>query len=282
MKTLEGTRLMVALGLALMLGMACTTADAVTDSRARGALVDIGGRSLFLDCRGEGGPAVVFVSGLGDTGYATWERVAPAVVTSGTACVYDRAGVGASDPASEAPTYAGAVADLHAVLETARIDGPYLLVGHSLGGLLARLYAERYPSEVAGLVLLDPTPVSWYAKLQRVLPPEVATAVAQNAEGFDLERGLGGLVALDAPGALGSRPLRVLWATGEPFPGLRGPAAAVLPGIWETEQVRMSSLSSAGRVEHLGRSGHYIPREQPELVVRVIEEMREDLRSGAV
>jgi len=120
-------------------------------------LVTIGlRRRLNIYCTGVGSPTVVFDSGLGD-GTATWGLVQPAIGTHTRACSYDRAGLGFSDPPTRASTSANMVDDLHRLLETAHVRPPYVLVGHSLGGMTIKLYAETYLSEVVGLVFVDPS-----------------------------------------------------------------------------------------------------------------------------
>nr|WP_239522411.1 alpha/beta fold hydrolase [Geodermatophilus sabuli] len=119
-----------------------------------GQLYDVGGYRLHLDCTGSGGPTVVLTSGLGEFS-ANWARVAPAVAGTTRVCVYDRAGQGWSD---DAPSeHDGGAADLHALLARAGEEGPYVLVGHSIGGDHAMSYAARHPEQVAGMVLLDAT-----------------------------------------------------------------------------------------------------------------------------
>ncbi|MEV5682749.1 MULTISPECIES: alpha/beta hydrolase [unclassified Streptomyces] len=120
-----------------------------------GRLYDIGGRQLMLHRSGTGGPAVVFLPGAGMVGLDylnTHDKVAEFT----TSVLYDRAGTGWSARA-QLPRSAAEVADeLHAVLRAAGVPAPYVLVGHSLGGAYARRYAQRFPDEVAGLLLLDP------------------------------------------------------------------------------------------------------------------------------
>ena len=129
---------------------AATEADR-RDYPAPGHLIDVGGFKMHLSCMGEGSPTVILEAGTAGTA-AHWAWVQPAVAMTTRVCAYDRAGMGWSDPGPE-PRDAGQVAaDLHALLTTARIDGPYLLVGHSFGGLFTRVFADRYPDEVAGLV----------------------------------------------------------------------------------------------------------------------------------
>lgn len=114
-----------------------------------GRLVDIGGYRLHLACQGKGSPTVVMEAAIGETGLL-WSLVQPAVAQTTRACVYDRAGLGWSDPSPSPRTAAVMVEELHTLLATAEVPGPYVLVGHSFGGLLVRLHAARYPQEVAG------------------------------------------------------------------------------------------------------------------------------------
>ena len=121
-----------------------------------GELVDVGGHRLHLHCTGSGSPTVVLEPGLGgassDLGW-----VQPAVARDSRVCVYDRAGRGWSD-AAEGPQDAGQIAaDLHTLLKRAEVSGPYVLAGHSFGGLYVQTFAANYPGQVAGLVLLDST-----------------------------------------------------------------------------------------------------------------------------
>ena len=122
-----------------------------------GKLVDIGGRRIHLDCRGTGAPSVVFESGLGSGGSVDWTLVHGRIAETTRACAYDRAGIMWSDPKA-APQDGAAVADdLHATLKAAGIDGPLVLVGHSIGGPYVTTYTGKYGDQVAGLVLVDPS-----------------------------------------------------------------------------------------------------------------------------
>jgi pimeloyl-ACP methyl ester carboxylesterase len=121
-----------------------------------GRLFDVGGHQLHLNCTGSGGPTVVLMSGLGGNS-AGWARIAPAVADTTRICAYDRAGQGWSEDASDPQDGVAAAADLHSLLDAAGEDGPFVLVGHSIGGDYAMVYADRYPEQVAGMVLLDAT-----------------------------------------------------------------------------------------------------------------------------
>jgi pimeloyl-ACP methyl ester carboxylesterase len=121
-----------------------------------GELINVGGRRLHLRCTGSGSPTVVLEPGLGEASSAmAW--IAPAVARDSRVCVYDRAGRGWSDAADGPLDSAQTAADLHTLLDRAHIPGPYVLAGHSFGGLYILTFAATYPDEVAGMVLLDST-----------------------------------------------------------------------------------------------------------------------------
>ena len=118
--------------------------------------VDVdGGRTLNLLCIGNGSPTLVFDAGLGDQ-IRAWSFVLPELAKKTRTCAYDRAGLGFSDASGRPGTAENAAQDLQDLLHAADIQPPYVLVGHSLGGLYSRMYASRFPLEVAGLVLVDP------------------------------------------------------------------------------------------------------------------------------
>lgn len=120
-----------------------------------GQLVDVGGHQLHIHCSGSGSPTVVLEGGLGAASSVMAERIAPAVARNTKVCVYDRAGKGWSEPVSRAQDGFEVAADLHALLGAAQVPGPYVLAGHSLGGIHVLNFAHRYPDQVAGVVLLD-------------------------------------------------------------------------------------------------------------------------------
>jgi len=122
-----------------------------------GSAVDVGGYSLNVDCSGSGSPAVILESGGGGYGGYGWRVVQSEVATFTTVCWYDRAGEGWSDSAPTARSSATIVHDLHELLQRTPVTAPYVLVGHSIGGEYVRTYTAKFPSEVAGLVLVDST-----------------------------------------------------------------------------------------------------------------------------
>ncbi|HEX7173751.1 MAG TPA: alpha/beta hydrolase [Pyrinomonadaceae bacterium] len=124
---------------------------------APGRMVDVGGYRLHLNCVGRsGGPVVVLLAGGGDFSF-DWSLVQPAVSRFARVCSYDRAGLAWSDLGPVPRTMRQEAHELRALLERAGVRGPYVLVGHSFGGLIARVFAERYASDVAGVVLVDAT-----------------------------------------------------------------------------------------------------------------------------
>lgn len=129
-----------------------------------GQMVDVGGHRLYVNCTGSGSPTVVLEAGLWQTS-SYWDPIATAVAADTRVCTYDRAGRGESEPASGPQDGIAIAADLHTLLEGAQEDGPYLLVGHSSGGVYIRIFASEYPNQVAGMVLLDAQPVEALTRL---------------------------------------------------------------------------------------------------------------------
>ncbi len=161
----QAAYLLTGICLSFYAGLACAAdapaavvaADVARDYLQARQRIDVGhGRKMNLDCRGKGPVTVVFDAGLSDWSDA-WVLVQPQIAQRTRACSYDRAGMGYSDPATRPATTGNIVDDLHKLLKTAGIQGPLVLVGHSLGGVNMKLYAVTYPRQVAGLVLVDPS-----------------------------------------------------------------------------------------------------------------------------
>lgn len=147
-----------ALAISAVGGGYATVGDA-TDSTAMpatGRLIDVDGHKLYLNCVGSGSPTVVLEPAAGATS-AQMGWITPVVARSTRVCVYDRAGRGWSEPADRPQDGAQIATDLHTLLHRAGVPGPYVLAGHSFGGLYIRIFAAHYPDEVAGLVLVDST-----------------------------------------------------------------------------------------------------------------------------
>jgi pimeloyl-ACP methyl ester carboxylesterase len=131
---------------------------------APGQLVDVGGRRLHLHCAGSGTPTVVLESGLGETA-AYWGWISTALAPDTRVCAYDRAGRGWSDPAAAEHDGVAVTTDLRTLLDRAHVPGPFVFVGHSSGADYVRIFAGRYPEQVAGMVLLDAQPTEAFEGL---------------------------------------------------------------------------------------------------------------------
>ena len=140
-----------AVGLVLALGL---LAQACTASERRVRLPD--GRRVNIACAGHGAPTVILESGYRGASSA-WTKVQPGIAAFTRVCAYDRAGYGRSDPGPAPRDGAAVAADLNAALHAARIEGPFVMVGHSAGALYVRLFSDLRPHEVAGMVLVDPS-----------------------------------------------------------------------------------------------------------------------------
>lgn len=119
-----------------------------------GKLIDVGGHRLHLFCQGEGNPTVILESGLSAT-VAMWTRIQTELAKTTQVCAYDRAGIGWSESSSNAPDANYIAQQLQTLLHNANLPGPFIVVGHSMGGLFARAYSGTFPAQVAGLVLVD-------------------------------------------------------------------------------------------------------------------------------
>jgi pimeloyl-ACP methyl ester carboxylesterase len=144
----------------LLLALGTAIAGAIAKSNlakqypAPGQFVDVGGYKMHINCTGQGSPTVILAAG--SLEYSLfWALVQPEVAGFTRVCSYDRAGYGWSESSPRPRTATIMVEELHTLLTNGKIEGPYVLVGHSLGGMMMRVYAHKYPDEVAGLVLVD-------------------------------------------------------------------------------------------------------------------------------
>jgi pimeloyl-ACP methyl ester carboxylesterase len=259
----------------------------------RSGLVDIGGgRDIYLECSGTGSPTVVFISGAG-VAADNWQyidaepeapndaAVFPETATFTKVCAYDRPGTqqfdGAAGRSTSVPqptTAQGDTADLHALLTAADVSGPYVLVAHSWGGLIATTYARTYPEDVSGLVLIDPG--SQY--LQTVLPPDVWTqwmrlvaTVGQENPASEAPDYPSSIAAIEATPPLSGVP-GVVFSADKPFDYLGiGDAEAYWPNWLEAHALLAASFGAT----HITatNSGHFVANASPALVVEQIRSM---------
>lgn len=227
---------------------------------APGLLVDVGGYKLHINCVGQGSPTVILESGWGDYS-ATWAYVQPDVARITRVCSYDRAGYGWSEPSAHPRTANAMVQELHTLLVKAKNQGPYVLVGHSLGGMLMRVYAYNYPDEVAGMVLVDSVHEEQYNRL-----PGAIDAIQDRVQQFRMLSFLSstGFMAL-APQLIPNQGLpedvfaqyKVNWATTGFF---KTGAAEMDAMIASTAEVRALRITSLGNLPlSVISEGHYYP-----------------------
>jgi pimeloyl-ACP methyl ester carboxylesterase len=248
-------------------------------------LVDVGGgRRLHVKCTGagaRGAPTVVLESGAAN-GADVWERVRPGVEKFARVCAYDRAGVGTSDPVDAPRTVAALAEDLHALLSRAQVPGPYVLVGHSLGGILVRVYASLHPSEVAGVVLVDSAHEDEPDRLVALTPPGALKEMLRQARPEDLVINSGERVdsctirtILGALNWHADVPLVVL-TQGIPY----GPDMVAVPSTAPAAyrlhlelQRELARRSPRGRQIIAAGSGHAVHQDRPDLVVNAVREV---------
>jgi pimeloyl-ACP methyl ester carboxylesterase len=232
--------------------------------------VDIGGRDLNLNCKGNGSPTIVFENGLGSN-LGTWFKTGIAdAFPSVRTCAYDRVNTGTSDRDPARHTGRDSVRDLHTLLDVAAVPGPYLLVGHSFGGLLAAMYAGTYPAEVRGLVLIDPS-LPTLAEFAPIPEPERSAGMAaqeKNPENLDYWDTLPQADALVSK--IPDIPVLVLGATSLGYP------PAELDARKKALQDFIARLPR-GELRFVD-SGHFIHTEQPKLVISEIAKVLEEVR----
>ncbi len=247
--------------------------------------VEVDGRRIGLTCAGSGRPTVVLIGGSRGPGDRVWPSTVDAVSPVTRVCVFDRAGLGVSDPAPTSPqTAADVVADLHAALEAAGEIGPFVPVGFSFGGLVARLYASTYPDEVAGLVLVEGVPPGLFL-LDLTLGSFSSETEREAYRAFVAGRDP------DAPAPVDQivSEAQVVGAPPSPLvPTIAIVAGMIELGVPPEGNVLWSNLEAvgalyelqAGQIRNLGariviaeQSGHLVPFDQPEVVIAAIEDV---------
>jgi len=256
-------------------------------------LVDIGGRRLNLYCTGSGSPAVVLDAGFGSPMW-TWALVIPALAKHSLVCAYDRAGMGFSDPSVMHRDADGIAAELHALVHRAGIPTPFVLVGHSIAGLYTRAYVARYPADVAGLVLVDPS-FPFQEEAFETVSPAVRSFMHAAAEQTQFNpsltaelrcflgdrdgRELDSLEVAHESRSLGALPLIVLTAGNiQSYPGLSSAQAGQMHDVWTRGHDRVAALSSRGVNRIVPGAGHYIQLYRPSAVVSAVDEIVDQVR----
>lgn len=286
--------------------------------------VDIGrGRSLYLECRGHASPTVILEAGALSRA-DVWSRdkldpagsrtmVLPGVAAFTRVCAYDRPGTllevdpkldpngplflpSRSTPVPQPRTARDRVADLHALLTAAKIPGPYVLVGHSAGGLITRLYASIYPDDVVGMVLIDTTPENVWLRFHEALPPAqwntFEALTVKNQELLDaypeaeqwwtapLESDASIRQVREARAHTPMRPIPLFVLVhgipfAAPFPGWPSDKMeAILSGLHED----LAHMTPDAKLVVAKKSGHDVHQDQPELVIAAIRRVVDAVR----
>ena len=199
--------LAVLVTLLVLAGLTFQAIGSARDARrfpSPGQLVDVGGHRLHIYCMGEGTPSVVMDSGF-PASSLSWTFVQPAVARFTHACSYDRAGLGWSDAGPMPRSSRQIVEELRALLLNAGVEAPFVLVGHSFGSFTVRLFASTYPSDVVGLVLVDPIHPSEWLEMTEAGARKLAGAIRLSRYGallarLGVARLISALVRLGAPG----------------------------------------------------------------------------------
>jgi pimeloyl-ACP methyl ester carboxylesterase len=249
-------------------------------------VVDVGGgTALHIHCVGRGTPVVVLDAGLGDDG-SIWSDVLPEVGPLTRACAYDRAGMGySSRPAPRPHTNRQMARELHALLERAEVVGPYVLVGHSFGGINVRLFATEHLDEVAGMVLVDAVsdeqPSRFWALLPESDMAQFRAGLSKLPEGLDFDTYVAGIADMRAASrSIGDRPLIVLTHGKEDAArGASPEQTARTLRVWQEMQAELPRLSTNAVDVVAANSGHYIQVDARPLVVAAIRQVVEASRT---
>lgn len=271
-----------------------------------GKLINVGGHQLHLDCRGEGSPAIVMDAGLGGSSL-DWSLVAPELAQLTKVCTYDRAGMGWSEPGPLPRSPSRLADELFTLLKTGGVEGPYVMVGHSLAGKIIRLFAAGHPADVVGMILVDArsetieanSDMETFAKgleaqgttysLARtfgiarlfggatmglpLVPPALATQMALFATdpAAIAETTAEGLSRIDDDPVLATQSLGSM------------PLAVVAAGEnmqdpeWATAQDAMSKLSTRGQLIIAHGSGHAVHLQSPAIVIDAIRSVMDEV-----
>jgi pimeloyl-ACP methyl ester carboxylesterase len=292
--------------------------SSVKPARSFAGLVDIGGgRKMYLECRGSGSPTVVFISGRSDRA-AIWSYVTdssgnlkpsssavyPQVGRFTRVCAYDRPGTvtitgqhveaSRSSPVPQPTTAANGMTDLHALLTAAKVPGPYVLVAHSWGGLIARLYAAYYPNEVSGLVLVDtltellydgltPQEQRWWISLNSNYSPDLdpyhqeKTNFGPSFQSLRTAPELRRMPVVILVADERDFNLKPLAAKGDLPPGIPVSFGPVIFKAHVAGQTKLAERLNAKLILDTN-AGHYIHTQQPQLVINSIRDVVEKVR----
>jgi CubicO group peptidase (beta-lactamase class C family)/pimeloyl-ACP methyl ester carboxylesterase len=286
--------------------LAITAPEAASGNFA--GLIDIGGgRKIYLECRGSGSPTVILESGYRNDADIWSAELEPGMspVFSQAArftrvCAYDRPGtfldpdhLGRSTPVPMPRTARDLVSDLHTLLQTAHVPGPYVFAAHSFGGIFARLFASTYPNEVVGMILVDVlsekvrtglTPEQWKLYVNfGFTKPTPGLEKYKDIETLDVNASLDEMEKAASAKPLHPMPVFVLMQ-GQPFDlSPWQPLPADFPGAlnksWHAAQEALATLAPNTKHEVATKSSHYIQAQEPQLVIDAIKQVVEAVRN---
>jgi pimeloyl-ACP methyl ester carboxylesterase len=249
-----------------------------------GELVDVGGRRLYMECIGSGRPTVLLEAGFGGSSN-NWTAVLPELGRTTRTCAYDRAGLGASDAIPGVHDAGDEIKDLERLLDRARIEPPYVLVGHSYGGLLARLFARAHADQTGGVVLVDAVGRDdWrrgFAAWPKSLAPKLRRSWAEPiVDGVD-RRASAALASRIR--SLGDKPLVVITAAREreQFRDVPPSLYRLAVRLWRVMQAELAELSNDQAHVVALRSDHFVQDDQPLVVIRAIRAVVRTVRDDA-
>lgn len=303
-------------GGALVLALAAATTVqwflshlALERNPAPGEMVVVDGRQMHLLCQGQGSPAVILESGMPGISLG-WASVIEDIASFARVCAYDRAGWGWSEAGPQPRTISNITRELRDLLRTAQVGSPYVLVGHSFGGLIVQVYASRFPDDVAGMVLVDSSHPDLARRTGRL------DRMGRVASRLKLLAPLGiARFMIDVPsGNPESRPssvremekellatTRSLRAMASEMAGLReslNQAAGDRPRLgrkplvvltegrrrmefWHAMQEQFTELSDSSEWRVVDGAGHFIHQDEPEIVVNAVRRVVESARDRA-
>ncbi len=244
---------------------------------AGGTTVQVDGRDMYLQCIGEDSPTIVWISGHGAPGWlSTAQYLQSQLATVSRVCMYDRQGLGFSESAGYADMdhWLNDTADLAALLQAAKVDGPYVMAGHSYGGLLARIFAYEHRKDVAGVLAIDPSSENQFS--QELVNPDAPTGdpTCTSCPFYPDIEAVHEMTKGKVAGSLGDLPLIVLG---------HAPDLPFWPGAYNATWLDLgretATASSNAEFVTASWSSHSIPTSQPALVVEALRELVAAARS---
>ena len=242
------------LALIIALSVAGTAMSAASGAAPKGRF-KVNGHRLYLTCAGSGRPLVVLDAGLGSD-HGIWSNPARSAKRLHTrVCAYDRYGIGLSDPTNKVKTVGAAAVDLHALLLKGKLKAPYVLVAHSIAGLVDREFARRYPKSVAGMVMLDTAPDDW----------DVYTGTKTFVFGGESLNVVAASAALRAKDSLSAKPVVVIESGNPVEVSAWAPGKSDFYAYWNSAQRKLAKISSNSIFAVATSIDHEIPSNAPDL-----------------